>query len=334
MSMKRPRHLAVVGVLGGAVLIAVLIVLLRSGDTRDRLTAAGTVEATDARLGFQLAGRIVTVAAHEGAAVQAGEELARLDQEEVTARREQAVAQVAAARAFLSELERGSRSEEVAQARAARDAAQKRVTDAARDLQRAASLFQGGAISREAYDKAALRHELAIDQLEQADEQLKLVRSGPRPERLEAQRAQVVQARASLRAIEASLANMIIVAPFDGIVTVRHHEPGETVGAGVPVVTLMNPNDRWVRIYVREDRIGAVKLGMPARISTDTYPDKMYEGDVVFIASEAEFTPKSVQTSEERVKLVYAVKVRIGGDPGYDLKPGLPADVRLDLEPS
>ena len=124
---------------------------------------------------------------------------------------------------------------------------------------------------------------------------------------------------------------MTIVAPLDGIVTVRHREPGETAPAGSPVLTVMNPNDRWVRIFVREDRIGAVKTGTPASITTDTYPDRRYEGEVTFIASEAEFTPKNVQTAEERVKLVYAVKVRVSGDPDLDLKPGMPADVRLRL---
>jgi HlyD family secretion protein len=95
----------------------------------------------------------------------------------------------------------------------------------------------------------------------------------------------------------------------------------------------MNPNDRWVRIYVPETKIGAVKTGGDATITTDTFPDKPYRGVVVFIASEAEFTPKTVQTAEERVKLVYAVKVRITDDPSQDLKPGMPADVRLDGAP-
>ncbi len=124
---------------------------------------------------------------------------------------------------------------------------------------------------------------------------------------------------------------MEVRAPFAGLVTVRHREPGEIVGAGAPVVTVLNPDDRWVRIYVPENRIGAVRVGQAARITSDTYRDRTYGGTVAAIASEAEFTPKTVQTREERVKLVYAVKVRITGDPGYELKPGMPADVRLAL---
>jgi HlyD family secretion protein len=114
-------------------------------------------------------------------------------------------------------------------------------------------------------------------------------------------------------------------------VTVRHREPGEVVPAGSPVLTVMNRDDRWVKIYVPETRIGAVRLGLEAEITTDTFPGKTYGGTVSFIASEAEFTPKTVQTSEERVKLVYAVKVTVAGEPSFDLKPGMPADVRLAL---
>jgi HlyD family secretion protein len=155
------------------------------------------------------------------------------------------------------------------------------------------------------------------------------VQAGPRTERIDAQRAVVQQAQAALNQAAASMDNGVIVAPFDGVVAVRDREPGETVSAGMPVVTLMQLSDRWVRIYVREDRIGAVKLGQRASISTDTYPDSSYPGTVSYIASQAEFTPRNVQTTEERVTLVYAVKVRITGDSGNNLKPGMPADVKL-----
>jgi HlyD family secretion protein len=123
---------------------------------------------------------------------------------------------------------------------------------------------------------------------------------------------------------------MVIRAPFAGVVTVRHHEPGEIVPAGSAVLSLMNRDDRWVRIYVSEARVGAVRTGQKAEITCDTFPGRHYDGEVIYISSEAEFTPKNVQTQEERVKLVYAVKVRVTGDPGFDLKPGMPADVRLE----
>jgi HlyD family secretion protein len=129
--------------------------------------------------------------------------------------------------------------------------------------------------------------------------------------------------------MDAMLANSEIRSPFDGVVSVKDREIGETVSPGAPVLTVTNMNDRWVRIYIPETRIGAVHLGQGATISADTYKGRTYRGAVSFIASEAEFTPKNVQTQDERVKLVYAVKVRITGDATYDLKPGIPADVQL-----
>jgi membrane fusion protein YbhG len=299
------------------------------GDEED-LTASGTVEATEAQLGFQATGRIVEIAVREGDRVRAGQVLARLDAAEAEARRAQAAAQVAAAAAAVAELERGFRQEEIGQGRAGLAAAEDRLRNAESDYRRARILYEGGAISREALDNARLARDVARSQRTQAAEQLRLLQAGPSREKIAQARAQRAQAEASLRATEVALLNLVIAAPSDGLVTVRHRQPGEIVPAGSPVLTLIDPADRWVRIYVKEDRVGAVRLGSRAAITSDTYPGKTYPGEVAFIASEAEFTPKNVQTAEERVKLVYAVKVRITGDPGYELKPGLPADVRLE----
>ena len=185
-------------------------------------------------------------------------------------------------------------------------------------------------MSQEMLDQAetgAAVSEAAVDQARQA---VRILEDGARPERLAAQRAVVAQGEAMVAQVEAALSNAVITVPFPGRVTVRHKEPGETVAPGLPVLTLMDPEDRWVRIYVREDRIGEVALGQGATISSDTYPERSYTGQVVFIADQAEFTPRNVQTTEERVKLVYAVKIRITGDPSHDLKPGIPADVVLE----
>lgn len=326
----KQRLIPVIGILAiGAIVIVTHQV--RQRRMPDRLVASGTAEATEAQLGFQVTGRVAEITAREGDRVRADSALARLDALEVAARREQAVAQVNAAQALLDEMERGSRAEEIAQARAGRDAAAQRLEDAKRDLDRALTLRDGGAVSPETYDKARLAYDVAQSQADAAQEQLALVQAGPRRERIEAQRAQVAQAEAAVRQITATLGNMTIRSAFDGVVTVRHREPGEIVAAGAAVLTVMNPDDRWVRIYVPETRIGAVRLGLPAILSCDTFPRKSYAAEVSFIASQAEFTPKTVQTSEERVKLVYAVKVRITGDPSLDLKPGMPVDVAIDL---
>lgn len=324
------RQRVILGAIGvAAVAVVVWLVALRGNGADEPLDASGTVEATDAQLGFQAAGRIDTILVLEGTLVKAGQELARLDQSELRARRRQAAAQLAGARAALTELERGSRSEEVQQGRDQLAAADQRLADARRDLDRTKRLFDGGAVSREVLDKAQLAFDVAQSQHDQAAQALQLLETGPRPERIDAQRAVVAAAQATLQQIDVMLTNAVIRAPFDGVVTVKDREIGETVSAGAPVLTITNLNDRWVRIYIPETRIGALHLGEGATITADTYKGKTYRGEVSFIASEAEFTPKNVQTKDERVKLVYAVKVRITGDATYDLKPGLPADVRL-----
>jgi len=261
--------------------------------------------------------------------VRAGDTLAVIDRTELLARRAQADAQLAAARALLAEMERGSRPEELAQAREADSLAGARFADAQRDLGRTQQLLRDGAVSQEAADKARLAVDVARSQREQAAQQLALVKAGPRAERITAQRAVVDQGEAMIRQMSAQLANAVVIAPFDGVVTVRQRQPGETVAPGAPVLTVANLGDRWVRIYIAEDRLGAIALGEAATITTDTYKDKHYTGEVSFIASQAEFTPRNVQTTEERVKLVYAVKVRVTGDTENALKPGMPADVVL-----
>jgi HlyD family secretion protein len=304
--------------------------ILRPRPAEGVLEASGTVEATDGQIGFEAAGTIDRILVHEGDRVTAGQLLAELDRREMEARRRQAEAAVAAARAHLADLEEGFRSEEVEEARAAVAAAEDHLEDAERDLQRTDKLYQGGAVPKEALDKASLAREVADSQLKQARERLRLLESGYRRQQIVAQRSQLDQAQAAVEALDVALALRSLKAPFAGIVTVKHREPGEVVAPGSPVVTLLDPDDRWVRIYVREDAIGAVHLGGDATIRSDTFPDKRYPGEVTFVATEAEFTPKNVQTQEERVRLVYAVKVRITGDSDYELKPGMPVDVFLD----
>ena len=304
--------------------------LLRGDADRDAgLFASGTVEATDADLGFQLPGRVADVAVTEGERVSRGDVLARLEARELEASLSAVRSRLSAAEARLAELTSGSRPQELATAEAALQATTQRAEEARREAERALTLYEGGAVSQQAMQRARTLLDVALADEEQARQRLGLVREGPRAEAVAAQRSVVAQARSEVALAEATLANAVVVAPFDGVVTLRHREPGETVGAGAPVVTLLDPDDRWVRIYVREDAIGRVHLGLSAEIRSDTYPERVYEGEVVFVGSEAEFTPRNVQTTEERTRLVYPVKVRITGDADFELKPGVPADVTI-----
>ena len=299
---------------------------------QQEVTASGTIEATESQLGFATGGQIVALRVQEGQAVKAGALLGELDSTETLARLAQWRAQAGAASAQLTELQRGSRTEEITQARAQVVAAEQTAADAARELARIKGLADRDLVSRQSLDQAQVTSDVAAARLDQARAQLAMVEEGPRPEKIAAQRALVSAAEAQLRAAEAAAVHLRLYAPGDGIITIRYHEPGETVGAGVPVVALLDPSDRWVRIYVPENRIGQVSLGERATITSDSWPDSSFVGEVEFISPQAEFTPRNVQTTEERVRLVYGVKVRITGDPGLLLKPGTPADVALEAD--
>ena len=295
----------------------------------DAIIASGTVEATQAELGFQVSGRLGKLSVREGDQVTAGRQLAMLEQSELIAERAVARAQVAAAEAGLAELLAGSRREEVAQARAALAVATERRNYAQRDVERLAPLAEQSLVSRQAFDQQRTQLSIAEGEMAKAKEALQILATGPRSERIAAQRAALAQAQATVERIEAQLAQTELTAPFSGTITVRHREPGEALSPGNPVVTLRNFDDRWVRVYIPGDEVGNLTLGQPASITGDANPDKRYTGAISYIASVAEFTPRNVQSTKDRVKLVYEVRVRVAGDTTVDLKPGLPADVRF-----
>jgi HlyD family secretion protein len=316
-----------------AVVVLVVVFRQRGPDTLD-VSASGTIEATEADLGFQTAGRIVEVRVQEGDRVIPGDTLALLDRSELVAARDAAAAAVTAAEARLAELEAGPRDQEVRQARAALRAARESEAEALRERDRTQRLHDGGAVSRQALDAAVSRREVAQARREQTEESLALLEAGARVEQIAAQEAALAQAHATLSRAEAALDYTVVLAPSRGVVALRHREPGESAAPGAPVVTLRNVQDRWVRIYVREDRIGQIRIGQTATITADSHPGRTFDGEVFFIGSEAEFTPRNVQTTEERTRLVYPVKVRVTDDPDEALKPGTPADVILHEGPA
>jgi HlyD family secretion protein len=161
-----------------------------------------------------------------------------------------------------------------------------------------------------------------------ARERLELLRAGPREDALAAAEADVEQARAALAAARTRLAEARLTSPIDGLVLHKHMEVGETVNPGVPVLTLVDPSDMWLRAYVPETDLGRVKVGQAAAVSVDAFPGRTFPGTVTEIASQAEFTPKNVQTRKERVNLVFRIKIAVQNADGT-LKPGLPADAEL-----
>jgi HlyD family secretion protein len=327
---KTPRIIIGAVVLSSVAAFAIYRTTFAADPNGGVIIASGTVEATQAELGFQVSGRLEQLSVREGDQVTTGNRLANLEQSELLAQREVARAQVAAAQAGLAELLAGSRREEIAHARAVLSVATERRDYAQRDVERLEPLAQQSLVSRQAFDQQRTNLSVSQGEVAKAKEELQLLETGPRTERIAAQRAALAQAQATVGRIDAQLAQTELAAPFNGTITVRHREPGEALSPGNPVVTLRNFDDRWVRVYIPGDEVGNLALGQPASITGDANPDKRYTGKISYIASVAEFTPRNVQSTKDRVKLVYEVRVRIAGDTNVDLKPGLPADVRFD----
>jgi HlyD family secretion protein len=325
---RKPRIIAGATVLALTGALIVYRTTFASSNDTD-IVAAGTVEATQADLGFQLAGRLQELNVREGDQVAAGQTLGTLERAELVAQRAMAQAQVDAARAQLSELVAGSRAEEIERARASLASATARRDAAQRDVERLSPLAEQSLVSRQAFDHQKTELGIAEGDVTAAAQELRLLEIGPRTERIAAQRAVLAQAAATVQRIDAMLDNTVLKAPFAGTVTVRHREAGEALSPGTPVLTIRNLSERWVRIYVPGDEVGRLSVGQTAAITADAYPERTYVGTISYIASVAEFTPRNVQTTKDRVKLVYEVRVRISGDSALDLKPGLPADVQL-----
>ena len=269
----------------------------------------------------------------------------------------QAEASAAQAKARLDEMLAGSRPEELSAAEAVLRRAKAEAERARLDAERYEGLYKKEIVSAQQYDLARTAYETALARQREAEEQYKLVKEGPRKEQIEQARAawlqaqerfvlvkkgprqetieqaraRLQQAKEGLAVAETRLGYATLTSPLAGVVLSKNVEPGEFVAAGTPIVTVGDLENVWLRAYINETDLGRVKVGQRVRVTTDTYPDKRYEGRVSFIASQAEFTPKSVQTEKERVKLVYRVKVDIR-NPNMELKPGMPADAEILME--
>jgi HlyD family secretion protein len=275
---------------------------------------------------------------------------------------EQKRADLASMEARLAEMKNGARPQEKLDAKATVDSAASEVDRAKKDWDRAQVLYKDDDISTAQFDQYRNRWESAAAALNQSREREALVLAGPRQEQINAQsalverargalkmaeanslelkrreqelatrRAEIARSKASLELIDTQLADTIATSPVDGVVLVKSADVGEVLAAGATVVTIGDIDHPWLRGYINETDLGRVKIGSKARLTTDTYPGKVYNGRVSFIASEAEFTPKQIQTQQERVKLVYRIKIEVD-NPQHELKSNMPADATIELE--
>jgi HlyD family secretion protein len=298
----------------------------------DVVVLQGNVDLRQVDLAFSDSERIAEVLAEEGSIVHAGQVLARLDTGRLLPRVRQAEARVSAQSEGLHKLRNGARPEEIAQARAALNAAQAEATNAQSQLTRLRGISdesKGRAVSPQDLDTAMTAARMSEAQAENARKALELTLAGSRKEDIDQGQAQLDAAAADLALLKRQLADAELVAPTDGVIRNRLMEPGELATPQRPVFSIAITNPKWVRAYLSEADLSRIRLGAPATVTIDSAPGSPVEGTVRFISSTAEFTPKTVQTQELRTSLVYEVRVFVN-DTDDRLRLGMPATVTID----
>jgi HlyD family secretion protein len=312
--------------------VAALVISRRNPAVKGEIKVSGTIEATTAELSFKVGGRLSRRLVDEGMQVTAGQTVALLEDDELKQERSARSADEQAVRAALADLEAGSRREEIAQGEAALNRMKADADKLARDAARAEDLFKHDIIPRQEMDAARAGRDASAAAVREAEQRLKLLKAGPRPDAVRQARARLDASSAGLSLAETRLGHAILTAPMTGLVLAKHAEPGEMLAPGSPVVTIARMDEVWLRGYIAESDVGRVTIGQSARVTADAWPGRVLEGRVSFISSEAEFTPKNVQTEKERVKLVYRIKVTLPNPKG-ELKPGMPVDAVIVTTP-
>ncbi len=288
-----------------------------SGNQKGEITASGTIEGTDINLGTEVAGRVREIRAAEGSRVSKGDTLLLIDDTEYRIQLQQAVANLASFESAYRLAAKGSRKEDILQAEAAFKTAEA-------DYLRMKDLLGSQTVTQKQYDDAYNRYVGA----QQTYEKLK---SGSRQEEIDAARQKRDYAAAQVELFRKKNRDCFILAPSNGTITLKAVEPGEFVGVGATVLRITYLDKVKLMIYVTEADLGKIRLGQSAKVTIDADPNKLYDGAIAYISPVAEFTPKNVQTKEERTKLVFGVKIEVH-NPDGGLKPGLPADARIAID--
>ncbi|HEY3307532.1 MAG TPA: efflux RND transporter periplasmic adaptor subunit [Desulfuromonadaceae bacterium] len=326
------RKIMILAAVGLAVVVVAFVLVRRAPKPADELKVSGTIEVTMVEVSFKVGGRLAERLVDEGEMVRAGQMVARLEDDELKEQRSASLAEQQAAQAALADLEAGSRREEIAQAEASLARLRAEADRWAKDATRMEALFRREVIPQKDLDAARAGREASAAAVREAEQRLRLLRSGPRPDAVRQFKAKSQAATAGLSLAETRLAQGVLTAPLTGMVLAKHAEPGEMLAPGAPVVSIGKLDEVWLRAYIPEDELGRVKLGQSARVTIDTWPGRIFTGRIGFIAPQAEFTPKNVQTEKERVKLVYRIKIYVN-NPKMELKPGMPADAVIETKP-
>ena len=292
---------------------------------KGEISASGTIEAREVSVASKVSGQILELRVEEGNRVAVGDTMALIDHASLDIQLRQAEAGIEFAAAQLELLRKGARSEDIRQAQEALKQAEANLVAAEADVKRMRVLAAKGSVTVKQRDDAEARYTVTLAQYQSFEQALRKIKQLARPEEIKAAEARLAQAQAGADLLRKTIADCTILSPVAGIVTHRPVEAGELITPGAAVVTITELARIYLMIYVTEKELGRVKLGQSVEVGIDSFPGRSFEGKVTYISPQAEFTPKNIQTNEDRVKLVFGVKIELPNPDGA-LKPGLPAD--------
>lgn len=313
-----------------SLLVLLLLVLTGCDDNNSTffIEESGTIETDNVLISTRTGGEIEVLLADEGDEVSKGDTLAILDTVIYRLQADQAKANFEAADAALDMLKNGARDEDKVQAEEALRQAEDNLATVSENKTRFENLYDQKAVTKKQLDEITNQYNIAKSRVKAAEANYKKIRNIARPEELKQANATYSKAEAAYNLALKNFRDCFIVSPVSGIVTARFAEPGETIAPVAPVFKISDLSEAELSVYIPETKLPHVKTGQDADISIDAYEDKIFKGKVTFISPEAEFTPKNIQTKDERTKLVFKVKITIP-NPDYELKPGLPADAKI-----
>ena len=301
-----------------------------SNNNSNRITASGNIEITESIVSSKVTGEVISILRDEGVKVNKGDTIIIIDHDNLNLQLAQAVASQEAAKAQLNLLRAGARSEDINQAENVLKQAEINLELALNDKARMTDLYKSQAITKKQYEDVVAKYDLSLAQLNTAKENLKKLKNLARPEEIKQAEANLEKQVAAVNLLKKNIQDCYVQSPLSGYIVKKFVEEGETVSMLSSLFKVSNLDVADLVIYISEDELGKVKLGQKANVSTDTFKNRIYKGEVIYISPEAEFTPKNIQTEEERTKLVYAVKIRIP-NPDQELKAGMPADAVINL---
>jgi len=301
-----------------------------NGNDESRIEASGNIEATNIIVSSQVSGKVIQVLKDEGTRVNNGDTVIIIDTETYELKLAEAMATQDFAQAQYNLLKKGARDEDINQAEENLNQAQISFELAEKDKQRMENLYESKSITKKQFDDAIANYDISLAKLNSAKENFQKIKNLSRPEELMQAKANLDKALANVNLIQKHLSDCYVTSPSSGFITKKFIEAGETAGMMSSLFQVADLSSVELVIYIPETELGKIKLNQQAEISVDTFPEKNFEGKVFYISPEAEFTPKNIQTQEERTKLVFAVRIKID-NPDFELKDGMPADAIIIL---